>query len=197
MQFYNLPPEKYNGVFFQFTQFNSCFWTSAFFCLLAAVLLKHHKGNQFDPLCLFCFFFPRQGQLYSERYLSWAHTAHCSSSNSLCAVLRIPCFLLPSDSSSLAGPQSSVCSTHSIKWYCEEAAKAVHPHMNGRVGEFPLRLARLLWAPVCSQAPFVLCKQQLCSADWSDMTVVYFFCSRIFVYKCQQTQNERNKNLGL
>lgn len=58
-------------------------------------------------------FFPRQCQLYPDRYLSWAHTAHCSSSNRVCAVLRIPPSLLPSDSSSLAGPQSSVC-TRSI-----------------------------------------------------------------------------------
>lgn len=43
------------------------------------------------------------------------------------------------------------------KWYCEEAARAVHPHMNGRVGEFPLWLARLLRAPVCSQAPIMCC----------------------------------------
>lgn len=46
---------------------------------------------------------------------------------------------------------ASACSINGRR---EEAARAVpHPHMNGRVGEFPLWLARSRRAHVCSQAP--------------------------------------------
>lgn len=88
-------------------------------------------------------------------------------------VLRIPSCLLPSDSSSLA-PASVLSVRLQNKWHCEETARAVHPLMNGRVGEFPLWLARLLCPPVCSQAPLVLCKQQLCSTGWSCRIVIHF-----------------------
>lgn len=142
--------------------------------------LKHHEGDRFecDPLWVvfFLFFFsplssPRQCQLYPDRYLSWAHTARCSGGNRVCAVLRIPSCLLPSDSSSLAGASAPSVQCSRYKWYCEEAARAVHPHMNGRVGEFPLWLARLLRAPVCSQASLVCCVSG--GTDWSSGIVIW------------------------
>ena len=68
-----------------------------------------------------------------------------------------------------ASAPSVQCSRY--KWYCEEAARAVHPHMNGRVGEFPLWLARLLRAPVCSQASLVCCVSG--GTDWSSGIVIW------------------------
>ena len=137
------------------------------------------------PSVGFFFFFlssPRQCQLYPDRYLSWAHTARCSGGNRVCAVLRIPSCLLPSDSSSLAGASAPSVQCSQYKWYCEEAARAVHPHMNGRVGEFPLWLARLLRAPVCSQASLVCCVSG--GTGWSSGIVIWLLSGCLFIDEC-------------
>lgn len=133
----------------------------------------HHEDQfEFDPLLAFFF---RQCQLYPGRYLSWVHTAHCSSSNRVCAVPRIPSCLLPSDSSSLAGPQSSVC-TGSINGIVRKQWGLYILTWMDVWGSFYFGRQGYSEPPVCSQAPLVCCvSRQLGSTDWSCWIVIEFF----------------------
>lgn len=109
-----------------------------------------------------------------------------SSRNRVSAVLRIPTCLLPSDSSSLAWPRSPAC-THSI---------------NGIVRK-QRGLYILIWMDAWGSFHFgwqgysvcaclfpgftrLLCKQQLCSTDWSWRIVSDFFFGKLQQDVCSE-----------
>lgn len=102
------------------------------------------------------------------------HEAHCSGRNRVGAVLRIPSCLLPSDSSSLAGPQSSVWT---VLWGSSEGCTSSHEWTRGGVSTLVGKVTQS--ACLFPGSTRVLCKQQLCSTDCSCRIVIgAFFLER-------------------
>lgn len=127
-------------------------------------------GEQFecDPL----FFLFQSVSIISGLLSVMSPSAQCSSSNRVCAVLRIPSCLLPSDGSSLAWPQSSAC-THSINGIVRKQRGLYILTWMDAWGSFHFGWQGYsVCACLFPGFARVLCEQQLCSTDWSWRIVI-------------------------
>lgn len=126
--------------------------------------LKHYKGD-WGTIWMQPSVFFQSVSIISMLLSVMSPYTQNSSRNRVSAVLRIPSCLLPSDSSSLAWPQSSAC-THSINGIVRKQRGLYILTWMDAWGSFHFGWQGYsVFACLFPGFTRVLCKQQLCSTD--------------------------------